>query len=181
MIIHFIGPGGAGKTTTANKLSLRLGVKYYDLDEYFMLMEGDISTFIRKYSYRGYAIRNIQLYLQLKDLLNINNLSVVVCSSGFMTYPIDIYCNYKNIKQEIEFSPFTFLLLPSLELEGCVEEIVRRQVKREYLNNSAKREEEKIRNRFPIYFNLKCKKILTNDDTSNIVYKIHRQLFQLLK
>ena len=43
------------------------------------------------------------------------------------------------------------------------------------------REEEKIRNRFPIYFNLKCKKILTNDDTSNIVYKIHRQLFQLLK
>lgn len=36
MLVYFIGPGGAGKTTAAKLLSMESGFDYYDLDEYFM-------------------------------------------------------------------------------------------------------------------------------------------------
>lgn len=180
MIIHFIGPGGAGKTTTAIHLAQRMGVSYHDLDQCFLATEGNISQYINKNGYSRYAIRNIQLYLELRESFDTNRLNIIVCSSGFMTYQIDICPSYKKIRQEIEFNPFTFLLIPSLEVESCTKEIVRRQLKRSYLDSSIKREEEKIRSRFPIFIDFKCKRILTNDDPKNIAEEIYARLLDLI-
>lgn len=115
------------------------------------------------------------------DLFNIDEISIVVCSSGFMTYPIDILNYYKYIQQYIELDPFTFLLLPSLDLEICVKEIICRQVQRNYLNTSIQKEEEKIRKRFALYANLQCKKILTDRHIIYIVDELCQQLSLLMK
>ncbi|WP_368074555.1 shikimate kinase, partial [Acinetobacter lactucae] len=52
MLIYFIGPGGAGKTTLAKQFSKDFGAIYYDLDEHFMLNLGNISQFINTYGYK---------------------------------------------------------------------------------------------------------------------------------
>ncbi|OTG82572.1 hypothetical protein B9T33_03735 [Acinetobacter sp. ANC 5054] len=180
MIIHFIGPGGAGKTTTAIHLAQKIGVSYHDLDQCFLTAEGNISQYINKNSYSGYAIRNIQLYLKIRESLDPTRLNIIVCSSGFMTYQIDICPSYKKIRQEIESNPFTFLLIPSLEIESCTKEIIRRQLKRSYLDSSIEKEEKKIRSRFPIFIDFKCKKILTNDNPENIAEVIYTHLLDLI-
>lgn len=65
MVIHFIGPGGAGKTTVAKLLSSYLEIQNYDLDEYFMQKEGNISQFIDKYGYRAYAVKIFNFIINL--------------------------------------------------------------------------------------------------------------------
>lgn len=59
--------------------------------------------------------------------------SMIVCSSGFMTYRKDIHSDDMNIKKQRVEHPFTFILLPSLGLETCVQEILKRQMSRSYL------------------------------------------------
>ena len=66
MLNYFIGSGGAGKTTTAKLLSAEFGFDYYDLDEYFMHREEDITQYIIQHGYKEYAARNIQLFMQLQ-------------------------------------------------------------------------------------------------------------------
>lgn len=177
MLIHFIGPGGAGKTSLAKQFAIDFGAIYYDLDEHFMLKIGDISQFIAKYSYKEYAIKNIELYKNLITTINPDLVNIIVCSSGFMTYPNELMDSYEEIKTQIEESSLTFLLLPSFELEICVKEIVRRQLQREYLNCSSWSEEKKIRNRFPLYINLKCQRVLTNEEPSKIAFELHKKIF----
>jgi len=58
-----------------------------------------------------------------------------------------------------------------------VKEIVRRQLQREYLNCSSCSEEKKIRNRFPLYINLKCQRILTNEEPSKIAFELYKKIF----
>lgn len=180
MIIHFIGPGGAGKTSTAIHLAQKMELSYHDLDQYFLDTEGNISEYINQNGYDKYAIRNIQLYNELKESLDKNKLYIIVCSSGFMTYQLDIFSGYKEIRQEIELNPLTFLLLPSLEIESCTKEIIRRQLKRSYLNSSVEKEEKKIRVRFPIFMNLKCEKIITNEPPEKIAEEIYVRLSNLI-
>ncbi|NUF37597.1 hypothetical protein, partial [Acinetobacter lactucae] len=139
---------------------------------------GNISQFINTYGYKEYAIQNIELYQNLVKNIDNNLINIVVCSSGFMTYPNELTTNYHQIKKHIEDHHLTFLLLPSFELEICVKEIVNRQLQRKYLNDSAKSEERKIRNRFPLYINLKCQKILTNQSPSKIAFKLYKQIFK---
>lgn len=177
MLIYLIGPGGAGKTTLAKQFSKDFGAIYYDLDEHFMLNLGNISQFINTYGYKEYAIQNIELYQNLVKNIDHNLINIVVCSSGFMTYPNELTTNYHQIKTHIEDHYLTFLVLPSFELEICVKEIVNRQLQRKYLNGSATSEEHKIRNRFPLYINLKCQKILTNEAPSKIAFKLYKQIF----
>jgi shikimate kinase len=57
-------------------------------------------------------------------------------------------------------SASTVVLLPSLDLEACVAEIVRRQISRPFAR-SAEREEPVIRARFPIYVDLPARKVET--------------------
>lgn len=180
MLIYLIGPGGAGKTTTARLLKKEFDFQYYDIDEIFMIQEGDISKFINTYGYHKYAIRNLKIYTQLLGSLSQKHINIVVCSSGFMCYLNDISKDYLRIKKQIEKHDFTFLLLPSMDLETCVNEIVDRQMMRSYLSLSKEKEERKIRQRFPIYNDLKCKIILTNQDKNKVALQIYTQISDFL-
>ncbi|NNP67026.1 shikimate kinase [Acinetobacter sp. Ac_5812] len=176
MLIYFIGPGGAGKTTAAKLLSAQFGFDYYDLDEYFMQSEGDITQYIIRYGYKKYAARNIQLFMQLQIKYDLNKIMIIVCSSGFMTYPNDTHQDYIKIKDEVESHVFTFLMLPSLVLETCVQEIVARQLNRAYLNPVRANEELKIRQRFLLYSSLKCRVILTDQIPDQVAANVKQIL-----
>ncbi|MCU4413832.1 hypothetical protein KTH71_07230 [Acinetobacter sp. WU_MDCI_Axc73] len=177
MMIYLIGPGGAGKTTTAKLLALQLGYDGFDLDQYFMQNVGDISAFIDQFGYKQYAQKNIECYLALSHRIEGNiKSSIIVCSSGFMTYPEDVHINYMEIKQQILHYPFTFVLLPSLCFETCVQEIVTRQMKRPYLKTSPDKERDKITQRFYSYSQLACKIILTDVQPFQVVNNIKVQL-----
>ena len=180
MLIHLIGPGGAGKTTTARLLKKEFGFQYHDLDEIFMIQEGNISHFINVYGYRQYAIRNLEIYIQISQSLSLSDMRIIVCSSGFMCYPDDISKDYLRIKKQIENHDFTFLLLPSLYLETCVNEIINRRVQRSYLNLSKEKETQKIRKRFSVYTDLKCKIIFTHQDEDNVALEIYSQLSEFI-
>ncbi|MCU4379181.1 shikimate kinase [Acinetobacter haemolyticus] len=173
MLIYFIGPGGAGKTTTGHLLAFQLGGVCYDLDEYFMQIEGDISKYIKENGYQKYASRNVQAFLELQAKHKIKKVSIIVCSSGFMTYSDDVHQDYLKIKQEVEHHLFTFLLLPSLDFEACVKETLKRQMGRVYLEDmSAEKEELKIRARFKLYTGLNCKIVLTSETPTLVVSRI---------
>ncbi|MCJ0829189.1 hypothetical protein MN869_12120 [Acinetobacter sp. NIPH1876] len=176
MLIYFIGPGGAGKTTAAKLLSAQFGFDYYDLDEYFMQSEGDITQYIIRHGYKKYAARNIQLFMQLQIKYDLNKIVIIVCSSGFMTYPNDTHQDYIKIKDEVEKHVFTFLMLPSLVLETCVQEIVARQLNRAYLNPVRANEELKIRQRFLLYSSLKCRVILTDQIPDQVTANVKQIL-----
>jgi hypothetical protein len=68
----------------------------------------------------------------------------------------------------IEGSPTTFVLVPSLNPEICVAEIVRRQLARPFARGAA-REEGVIRERFVTYVRLRARKIETMRPVSAIV------------
>lgn len=84
-MIHIVGPGGAGKTTTGDLLAERLGVAFVDLDERFLATITDIGAYIEEH---GYAARNVELYSQLAALLSGDE--VVALSFGFMTQTLTI-------------------------------------------------------------------------------------------
>jgi len=77
-----------------------------------------------------------------------------------MTYPPDVHTEYERCCQDITSSPSTFVLLPSLDLEACVAETVRRQLLRPF-SRSADREAHVIRTRFPVYANLQARRVET--------------------
>jgi hypothetical protein len=74
-----------------------------------------------------------------------------------MTYAEEVHPCYLETRIAIAESSTTFVLLPSLDLETCVAEVVRRQVHRP-LGLVASREEAKIRERFAIYMALPAPK-----------------------
>lgn len=64
-VIHLVGPGGAGKTTTGARLAERLGVTFIDLDARFAATHGDISWYLEVHGYPPYARQNVQTYLDV--------------------------------------------------------------------------------------------------------------------
>lgn len=157
-MIHLVGPGAAGKSTAGALLGERLGIPFVDLDEQFMVKMGDIGTYIREYGYLAYAARNVELYSQIVSTLSVD--IVIALSSGFLTYPSEVEPSYARHRERIVTSERTVVLLPSLDFEKCVAEIVRRQMLRSF-SRSATREEEVIRERFPLYANLPAQKVET--------------------
>lgn len=159
-IVHLVGPGGAGKSSAGPFLAQRLGWQFIDLDERFMSREGSISASIEASGYRGYAERNVAVYRATKHSLAAP--SVLALSSGFLTYPDDIDAEYQALRRSIEADSLTALLLPSFELEACVEIIVRRQLSRPYLPGNRASEERRIRERFPKLMALPCARFLSD-------------------
>jgi shikimate kinase len=168
-MIQLVGPGGAGKTTIGAALAERLGVRFADLDGEFTARYGDISAYLDKHGYDVYALRNLSLYSVLVDELTA--LDVVALSSGFMAYRNDIYRGYASLRQKIASSDSTFVLLPSLDVETCVAEIVRRQLQRPFAR-TPEREERVIRARFPIYAGLAARKVDTMQPIEAVVTEL---------
>jgi shikimate kinase len=168
-MIHLIGPGGAGKTTTGAALAERLGVHFVDLDAEFAGRHGDISALLETQSYDAYAGRNAELYVDL--LGRPVQFGVAALSSGFMTYPAHIYPSYVEMRQRVASSPSTFVLLPSMEVETCVNETVRRQLRRPFAR-TALREEQVIRERFRTYLDLPTRKVNTMRPIAAVVSEL---------
>ncbi|HEY7899180.1 MAG TPA: shikimate kinase [Gemmatimonadaceae bacterium] len=73
----------------------------------------------------------------------------------------------------IATQPSTFVLLPSLDLEECVTETVRRQRERPLAHHrSDRREEDVIRQRFPVYMDLPARKVSTMGQAVDIAAEI---------
>ncbi len=157
-LIRLVGPGGAGKSTVGAALAERLGVTFVDLDQQFRAVVGDISEYIGSRGYEAYAERNVDVYCEI--MREVGRRRVLALSSGFMTYPLAIHPQYGRCREDIVTSPTTFVLLPSLERETCVAEIVRRQMTRPFIRSAAK-EEAVIRERFEIYVAIPVRKVET--------------------
>jgi shikimate kinase len=168
-MIRLIGPGGAGKTTIGALLAERLEVLFVDLDRHFADLVGDISEYIDRHGYDAYARENIEAYCSL--FREAVCPGVVALSSGFLTYANDAHPEYGRIRREIAECAQTFVLLPSLNLECCVAETVRRQVARPF-GRSPEREEAVIRIRFDIYMALPMRKVETMRPSTAIVDEI---------
>jgi shikimate kinase len=171
--ITLIGPGGAGKSTVGASIATRLGILFVDLDQCFRARSGDIGEYIDRFGYRGYARENVETYDSLVH--EGSGRSVSALSSGFMTYPTDIHPRYARLRQRIEESPTTFVLIPSLDRETCVAETVRRQLARPFARSAAT-EEAVIRERFPIYVGLCARKIATMRPLAAIVTELLRAI-----
>jgi shikimate kinase len=168
-MIQLVGPGGAGKTTIGAALAERLGVRFVDLDAEFAARHGNISAYLDAEGYAVYAEQNVGLYLDLVG--GPVRLDIVALSSGFMTYRDRIHPDYLAVRQRVRSSPSAFVLLPSVEFEACVGEIVRRQLRRPFAR-SAEREEQVIRERFCIYSGLPARKVQTMQPVEAVVVEL---------
>jgi shikimate kinase len=169
LAITLIGPGGAGKSTVALRLAESLRIRAVDLDRLFADRAGDISEYINRLGYDVYARHNVEIYrLMLQEG---TDGTVVALSSGFMTYSQDVHPDYRRLRRDIEQSPTTFVLLPSLDRELCVAETVRRQLGRPFAR-SRPAEEAVIRARFPLYVGLVPRKIETMKSLSLVTDEI---------
>jgi shikimate kinase len=157
-MITLVGTGGAGKSTLGALLAKRLQVAFFDLDQQFKMSYGDISKYIDSHGYDSYARSNVETFCAL--FLGANRLGVIALSSGFITYPRDVHPEYWDVRREVELSLETFVLLPSLDRDICVPEIVRRQLTRPFARTQS-REEAVIRARFPVHMALAAPKIET--------------------
>lgn len=175
-MIQLIGPGGAGKSTVGAALAARLNVPFIDLDAAFRELVGDISEWIDEQGYEAYARKNVETCQACVS--GSDGSGVLALSSGFFTYPADIHPEYATLRSEILASRSTLALLPSLDLETCVAETVRRQMGRPFAR-TAQREEEVIRERYPIYMALPCQKVETMSPLDEIVEEIVLKLLSI--
>lgn len=169
--IRLVGPGGAGKSTIGALLAERLEIAFVDLDRHLASRFGDITEYIARYGYGVYARENVEAYCSLSR--GAIRPEVAALSSGFMTYALDIHPEYSRVRRELEQHPNTFVLLPSLDLDVCVAETVRRQIARPFGRSSVK-EEAVIRARFEIYMALPVRKIETMRPVAAAVDEIVR-------
>lgn len=173
MMIRLIGPGGAGKSTVGEVLARLLALPFLDLDRSFVEEHGDIDRFIGSHGYHAYARANVEVY---RAITNDQQDGVLALSSGFMTYPPPIHRQYAGLRRDIERSTTTFVLLPSLDLETCVGETVRRQLGRPFGQRSAMREEAVIRDRFGTYLSVPAPKIETRRPAADVAAEILARL-----
>src|SRR5438477_1492846 len=106
-MIRVVGPGGAGKTTVGRPLAKRLGTAFVDLDQEFSVRAGNISGYLSACGYKGYAARNIEVYLA--TLGSLREKAVIALSSGFMTYDSDAHPRYCELRRQIVSSPSTIV------------------------------------------------------------------------
>lgn len=158
IVIHLIGPGGAGKSTVGPLVAARLGVAFHDLDARFAEAAGDIDGFLEAHGYDAYARRNVETY---EAVVRGSDAGVIALSSGFMTYAPAVHPRYAALRERIARAPTTVVLLPAFDRERCVAETVRRQVARGVSRRTPAREEAVIRDRFEVYVGLAAVRVET--------------------
>jgi shikimate kinase len=94
-----------------------------------------------------------------------------------MTYACDIHPSYTRLRRDVEQSLTTFVLIPSLSLEVCIAETVRRQLARPFARSRAQ-EEAVIRKRHPVYVGMSTRKIETLRPLPTVVDEIVMALQQ---
>jgi shikimate kinase len=167
--IHLIGPGGAGKSTAGKIVAELLGCPFHDLDRLFEQRHGNIDDFIAPHGYPEYARRNVETYQEIETTA----LAVLALSSGFMTYPDDVHPRLPTIRRSIAALSSTVVLLPSLDLEACVAETLRRQRARPFVQHRTDaREEQVIRERFPVYVALPARRVTTMRPAADVAAEI---------
>ncbi len=144
-----IGPGGAGKSSLGLALGPLLKRAFIDLDEEFSRRIGHIGMFIRGEGYEQYKSHNSMLAAEL--LTEANAPILLVTSSGFLT-PDNPRAAFEA-NERLLAACYSICLLPSRALELAVEVIVKRQLTRPF-SRDRKREEEVIRDRYPVYAQL---------------------------
>jgi shikimate kinase len=169
-VVQLIGPGGAGKTTIGRVLAELLDWTFVDLDAQFMSREGDVARCIADHGYLGYTRRNLAVHRDVRRSFVAP--TVYALSSGFMTYPVDIDNDYAEIRDGIERDALTLLLLPSFDLETCVEIIVQRQLARPYLRGDSASETSRIRQRFPLFMALRCERFCSGGNPMQVASRI---------
>jgi shikimate kinase len=168
-VIHLIGPGGAGKSTTGRIVADLLRRPFHDLDRLFEERHGDIDEVIQIRGYAVYARLNVDAYCSVTP----REPTVLAVSSGFMTYPDSIHPEMPTIRRSIVTRSSTFVLLPSLDLEECVTETIRRQRERPLQHHRTDdSEEDVIRERFPIYAALPAQKVSTMRPPAEVAAEI---------
>ncbi|WP_246637202.1 shikimate kinase [Burkholderia catarinensis] len=172
LLVHLIGPGGAGKTTVGAIVADRLNWRFLDVDHCFLASHGNIAEFIRHHGYIEYATRNVRLYEKLRR--GIAEPAICAVSSGFMLYPADVVPGYSALRRCIEADPHTVLLLPAFDLESCARLIVERQMSRPYLNANEADETRKIRDRFPAFMRLNCKRLASSGSPEQLAADLER-------
>ena len=140
-----------------------------DLDAEFTAQSGGISAYLDAHGYDSYARRNVDLYSRLARASH--GTGVVALSSGFMTYRDEVHPEYACWRQRLASSRSTVVLLPSLHLDICVAEIVRRQLLRPFAR-APKHEEGVIRKRFPVYAGLPARKVETMRPVDAVVAEL---------
>ncbi|KML48730.1 shikimate kinase [Burkholderia cepacia] len=172
LLAHLVGPGGAGKTTVGAIVADRLNWRFLDVDQCFLASHGNIADFIRDHGYTEYAAHNVRLYEQLKR--DISAPTICAVSSGFMLYPADVAPTYSALRRCIEEDALTSLLLPAFDLERCAKLVVSRQMSRPYLNANEADEMRKIRDRFPAFMRLNCKRFASDGAPERVAADIAR-------
>lgn len=90
------------------------------------------------------------------------------------THPLsDTYIRFK-------LDPYTFLFLPSLDKQCCIQEIVKRQMGRSYLKANKEKESTKINKRIDHYLSLPCRTVITDQLPCQIVAALEQELVQLI-
>jgi shikimate kinase len=169
-VVQLIGPGGAGKSTVGPVLAERLGWQFVDLDQQFMVREGDIADCMAAHGYLGYARRNVAVCREVRGTFTAP--AVLALSSGFMTYPANGIQGYAPLRSAIENDALTALLLPSFELESCVETTVRRQLARPYLRGDRASEAARVRERFAFFMALRCARFRSDEAPEAVASQI---------
>lgn len=163
----------SGQSTVGAVLASLLALPFLDLDRSFSEEHGDIDRFIASHGYHAYARANIEVY---RAIIRDQHDGVLALSSGFMTYPPATHPNYAEIRRDIERGATTFVLLPSLDLETCVAETVRRQLGRPFCRRTTTREEAVIRERFGTYLSVRAPKIATMRPPAEVAAEILARL-----
>jgi len=174
-VIHLIGPGGAGKSTVAPVVAALLGVAARDLDRLFDAEHGNIDAYIQAHGYAAYAGTNVETYYAHRP----QTTAVFALSSGFMTYPETAHPAIAELQRQLARASTTVLLLPSLDRETCVAEIVRRQQTRPLaIRRSPERDEGVIRERFDVYQRLSTPVVTTMQPVEAVARDIVRCIAQ---
>lgn len=168
-MIHIIGPDGAGKSTIGQIVAELVRCPFRDLDRLFEESHGDIDRFIERRGYAAYVWANVETYRQIEA----DAAGVLAVSSGFMTYPDAAHPQLAAIRDAITARPSTIVLLPSLDLGECVAETLRRQRTRPLMHHRTDaREEEVIRERFPVYAGLPARRVMTMRRPTDVAAEI---------
>lgn len=169
MHLFLIGPGGAGKSTVGEKLAVRLGYAFVDLDAQFCERVANIREYLKSDGYEAYLEHNAALFDAL--LLERCQQNVVFAlSSGFLATDIRPDIVQRN-RQRVRESGRSILLMPSKDVDVACGCIVKRQLKRGF-GLERDKEEAKFRQRFPDYMALGDIQIFAMGSPEVIVHNI---------